>query len=185
VYYSTNAIPRGDGSSYAGRTYMIELSDYFRPDYTPTDEFGHGLFGSAWSADEWNRFYNFMLWCVQLYKRDGFVPYPNSNLNERRLKNEVDVEFIDFMDGWPRNTRVNKKPKLEEVRKILSDAHGGGKPLSANSFHRWIKRYCASNGLILNPHIPPGKYDKSAGEEFYTIATEKDFKPGDNEAKLF
>ncbi len=186
VWYSTNATPKGDGTSYAGRMFTLEFSDYFTPEHTPFVEFGHGMLGSAWDVEEWNRFYNFMLWCVQLYKTDGFVQYPKSNLNERKLKNEVDIEFIDFMDNEvERNKRHEKMKLLESARKIISAANGGGKPLSSHTFHKWIKRYCTGNGLFLNPHIPPGKYDKIGGTEYYTIATTPDFKPGENEPKLF
>lgn len=178
VWLSMNAIPKGgDTSSYAGRMNILEFSDYFTPDHTPFTEFGHGLFSSAWSAEEWQKFYNFMLWCVELYKLQGFIQYPKSNLNERRLKSEVDVEFIDFMDDWERDKREDKKPKLEALRKLLMEANGGGKPLSANGFCRAIKTYCKSKGLFFNPHIPAGKYDKVGGVEYYTIATTPDFVP--------
>ncbi len=61
------------------------------------------------------------------------MPYPKSNFDERRLKSEVDIEFIDYMDTVQRNVRHDKSKLLNDVRKILTEAHGGGKALTSNT----------------------------------------------------
>ncbi len=184
VYYSTNAIPKGAGSSYRGRMHIIEFSDYFTDEHTPFDEFGHGLLGVAWDKDEWNRFYNFMLFCVQQHKSEGLVAYPKSNFDARKMANEVNIEFIDFMDGdqFPRNQRVDKLKILEKFNVVYQQLYS--KKLTPNFFYKWVKQYCTNNSLYFNPH-KLGGYDKSNSTEYYTIATTADFKPIDNEPKLF
>lgn len=196
VYYSTNAIPKGEGGSYTGRMHIIEFSDYFTPTHTPYDEFGHGMLSGAWDNEEWNRFYNFMLFCVQQYKADGLVTYPKSNFDARKMANEVSIEFIDFMDGKIEkdkkaspgtavllNRRVKKIDLLEEFNKDYQNLYGS--KLKPHTFIKWIRQYCQYKGLFFNTHVPPGKYDKSNGIEYYTISTVPDFKPVESEQKLF
>ena len=62
---TSNYIIKGQGASHERRRIEIELKQYYKPDFTPRDEFGHNLY-DEWSADEWNLFDNFMMWCVQI-----------------------------------------------------------------------------------------------------------------------
>lgn len=184
VCISMNAFPKGEGSSNEGRSNVLEFSDFFNQTNTPYKHFGHGFFSSAWDADEWNRFDNFLLWCVQKYKQDCFIKYPKANIEERKLKGEVDEVFIDYLDELPRNTEHNKDEVLEKIRAKLQKAWGGGKPVSSNSLTRWIKRYCKTRGVFFNPHKAEGKRDMrhEKGElvEYITIATTANWKPEEN-----
>lgn len=176
VYYSTNAIPKGEGGSYTGRMHLIEFSDYFTPTHTPYDEFGHGMLSSAWNEVEWNHFYNFMLWCVQLYKSMGLVTYPASNFDARKMASEVNAEFVDFMDSddqFPRDIRTEKLKVLEKFNVIYLSLYS--KKLQPHTFHKWVKQYCKNNNLYFNPHRS-GSFDKANGIEYYTIATTPGFK---------
>lgn len=181
VWYSANGIPKGDGGSYRARMHLLEFSDYFNPEFTPYDEFGHGLFSSAWDQAEWNRFYNFLLWCVQCYKIDGLVQYNDSHFDLRRMTQDTVAEFSDFMESEdvPRNTRLFKNSLLETYNSKIQ------RPLYQNNikphtFVKWVKLYCKLHGLHFNPH-KQGGYDKSNGKEYYSIATTTDYTPKETE----
>ena len=188
VLVSTNFTPKGAGDSYSARMHIIEFSDYFSAKHNPYKEFGHGMFSSAWDDKEWNRFYNFMLGCVVLFKEKGLVPYPNSNFDARKMANEVNAEFIDFMDyrtspasGPEAGENILGKKKLKtdllnEFNKIYQELYS--QKLKPHTFHKWVKQYCKHHGLFFNPH-KSGGFDKSNGHEFYTIATTADFKPNE------
>lgn len=174
VYYSTNFIPKGDGDSYAGRMQIIEFSDYFNKNHTPYNEFEHGFFDESWPVDEWQRFYNFMLFCVSFFKEAGFVQYPNPNFDTRKLVNEVVPEFIDWMmddSKVPKNTRLEKIKLLDDANSSFYVSLYTGK-LKPHTFAKWVKQVCRNKGLQFNPH-KKGNYDKSNSVEYYTIANEE------------
>lgn len=174
VYYNTNFIPKGEGESYKARMHVIEFSDYFNGSFTPYDEFGHGLLDESWGPDEWQRFYNFMLWCVSYYKEAGLMEYPSPNIEARKLVNDVVPEFVDFMDDEsyvPKNTRLKKIDTMTIFNdKVYVPCYN--KRLSAHSFTGWLKRFCSSKGYQLNP-LQKGKHDKSNSIEYITIGTAK------------
>lgn len=175
VYYSTNSIPKGDGGSYRARMHCIEFSDYFNEDHTPFEEFGHSFFSDDWPADEWQRFFNFMVWCVGLYKVKGLVPYPMPNYEKRKLIIEVVPEFIDFMDDRDKvklNERQEKISLLNGYNEIHKQLYGN--MIKPHTFAKWVKQYCKNKGYIFNPK-QKGHFDKSNSTEYYTIA-DADFK---------
>lgn len=176
VYVSTNFIPKGEGSSYSARMHIIEASDYFSDTHSPYDEFGHSLF-TDWDKDEWNRFYNFSLQCVQWHKEEGLVKYPKGNFDVRKLVNDVVPEFIDFMDEPANAARNERLEKITLLDKFNTDLYHGlyNQKLKPHTFHKWVKQYCKIKNLKFNPH-KKGNYDKSNGKEYYLLA-DADYKP--------
>lgn len=172
IYYSTNFIPKGDGESYKSRMSVIEFSDYFNSQHTPYDEFGHGFFDDSWDNDEWQRFYQFMIWCVAYYKENGLVNYPLPNIEARKLINDVVPEFIDFMENTevvPKNQRLVKIDVQEKFNEIYLKAYN--KKITAHSFTAWLKKFCTTKAYKLNPK-QSGKHDKSNSIEYITIGDE-------------
>ncbi len=100
VLISTNSVLSNDTDSHRARKFEIEYSDYFSADYTPVDEFGGNFFEKGWPDDdpEWDRFYNFMLYCVKHYFNNSLSSYTPVNLNERKLLAMMPEEFIEFSD---------------------------------------------------------------------------------------
>lgn len=173
IYYSTNFIPKGEGESYKSRMNVIEFSDYFNSGHTPYDEFGHGFFDDSWDADEWQRFYNFMVWCVAYHKENGLVEYPFPNISQRKLINDVVPEFIDFIeddDLVPKNIRTAKLGVFEKFNVIYFQLYN--KRLTSHMFTIWLRKFCEVKGYKLNPK-QGGKPDKSNSVEYITIANDK------------
>lgn len=171
VWYSANGIPKGEGGSYRARMHILEFSDFFTPEYTPYDHFGHGLFSNSWDANEWNAFYSFMLWCVCCYKGNGLVEYPASNLNERRLTMFVSPEFIDIIENlelMPRDKKFDKAQAYNAYNELLKQ--NNEKISSSKSFLRATQEYCKAKGLYFNPH-KGGKRDSSNSIDWYTLST--------------
>ena len=54
---------------------------------------------SDWDEDEWKKFDNFMTRCIQFYLNEGLVSYETVNLDEKKLINDTNQDFIDFMDS--------------------------------------------------------------------------------------
>jgi hypothetical protein len=74
----------------------FKFTNFFNLNNTPFKVFGHSLF-EDWDSREWNRFYNFVFYCVDLYHADGLnqIPYDKSKDNYRAVFNN-DVVFAEF-----------------------------------------------------------------------------------------
>jgi hypothetical protein len=170
----TNYSLMGDTSSYRRRQHIIEFCDYFNDEYTPKDEFNHRFF-IDWDEDEWNRFYNFMILCVQLYKKNGLVPFPAQNVKMNKLIFEAGEEFIDWMDEMfigskeqkpIRPLERNKKDELFEGFK--NDVKRWSKLENSNKFTNWVKLWADMRGYHM-------QIDKS-GRTYYWTFIEKTVK---------
>lgn len=94
---STNYTIKGQGASFEDRLFEVEFSDHYNEKHKPLDDFGKRLFDD-WDAEEWNRFDNFMLECVELYLKEGLVDYKPINLERRKLLDETSPEFVEFAE---------------------------------------------------------------------------------------
>lgn len=98
--FSTNYMLNIKGNHGKRRTRVFEFSNYFGAHRTPVDEFNHLLF-DEWDADEWNRFYNLMFFCVSLYLSAGIKEVKQSlSLKKKQLKNQFGEEFLNYLEDW-------------------------------------------------------------------------------------
>jgi hypothetical protein len=142
ISITTNYTVKGEGSSHLRRVFEVEMAGYFNDQNTPEDEFGHLLF-SDWCDEEWERFDNYMLRCVQYYLNNGLVESKTINLSERKLRNETSNEFIEFMDSfeWSRDKRWIKT-ELKDLYVEENQDLKFAKWFTTNKFNKWLKLYC-------------------------------------------
>lgn len=103
------------------RFYEYKFTDFFNIDNTPLNVFGHSLFDD-WDADEWNRYYNFVYYCVSCYLNDGLqrIAYDKAKDNYRAIfSNDVILnEFeriFQIVKDAPVGFNVSDFLKLYEV----------------------------------------------------------------------
>ena len=101
--FTTNYTINLVGNHAKRRAQVVEFSNFFHPQNTPLQYFGHQLFDD-WDDDEWNRFYNLLFECVQLYMIGG-VPqkYASESLKKKQIKNSYGEEFLDFFEDIEKN----------------------------------------------------------------------------------
>ncbi len=85
-----------DDASTNRRFFEFKFTDFFNINNTPLDVFGHLLFND-WDNQEWNRFYNFVYYCVGSYLNDGLerIPYNKKEDNFKAVFNN-DVLLNEF-----------------------------------------------------------------------------------------
>lgn len=86
----------------------FKFTDYFNLENKPYEVFGHTLFDD-WDGTEWNRFYNFIYYCVGLYLKHG-------------------VKRIDYdksEDNFIANFSNGSLDEFERVFNIVKDNIGG------------------------------------------------------------
>lgn len=146
IIITTNYTINGEGGSFEARKHELELSAYFNSNYTPEDKFGHRLF-DQWDKNEWARFDNFMIQCIQYYLQHGLVKQKHKNLELRKMIGETSTEFYEWCkDG---NLRLNYRWNNVECFNAFVEANNDYKnKLTQKTFKRWIKTYCNFSKLI-------------------------------------
>jgi hypothetical protein len=158
---TSNYVIQGTGASHERRRIEIELKQYYKPSFSPRDEFGHNLYDD-WTPEEWNLFDNFMMWCVQQYLLHGVAKPVNKNLSLKKLKNAVPENFIEWFKYKEilHNEYYELGAICNEFRSIDHDSI----KVTNRKISGWIKEYCnywswdyftktTSNGahFIINP----------------------------------
>jgi len=143
ILLSTNYTIKGEGDSFKDRMFEVEFSDHYNAKNKPIDEFGH-LFFDDWDENEWNRFDNFMVECLQLYMEEGLIEYNRINVGEKKLLLETSPEFLEFMNGsFVVSREYDKEILYDQFRSHLGyDNDIFGKcPVKKNTFTKFLKTY--------------------------------------------
>jgi len=145
ILITTNYTIGGVGGSFERRKFEAELSAHFGSHHTPLDEFGHMLFDD-WNNEEWNRFDNFMVDCLQYYLKLGLVKCGYKNLDIRKFIKDTSNEFYEWTidKNIPLNTRFNRSEKFEEFIKEYPDMKNIWK-LSQKRFVVWLTSFATFN----------------------------------------
>lgn len=154
VLISTNSVMANDSDSYRARKFEIEFSDYFSADYTPFHEFDQLLFDQGWTPEdpEWDKFYSFMIYCIQFYLESGLLEYEQKNLKERKLLDTVPEEFLDFandyLSGFQSGDRIFKDEVYEKfIEKNKIFAPNGKKAISQRTTSKFLSAILKFNNV--------------------------------------
>ena len=140
VVITTNYTIGGVGGSFDRRKFEVELSSYFGSHHTPLDEFGHMLF-EEWDDNEWLKFDNFMINCLQFYLRNGLIKHEFHNLDTRKFIKNTNHDFYEWTldsESITLNTRYNKS---DLYNKFLNDYPDYKRWLTQKRFTIWLNIY--------------------------------------------
>ena len=93
------------GGSQRDRILEFELSTYFNSNHSPEKEYGIWL-GRDFDSKEWMYYDNFMCFCSFIFHRHGIIEPKSINLEQRKLMNETNPHFLDFMDDCTKNLQT-------------------------------------------------------------------------------
>jgi hypothetical protein len=97
--FTTNYTINYAGGHGKRRVKVIEFSSFFNHKNTPLDFFGGKALFNDWDNDEWNRFYNYMIECVQIYLEAGIPALDNSTtINRKNIKLNFTEDFLDYFE---------------------------------------------------------------------------------------
>ncbi len=134
---TTNDMVSGEGDSHARRKFEIEIAPHYSAQYTPVDEFGLEFFND-WEAEEWNRFDNLMINCVQLFLTGGLKFTAPININRRKLLQETSDSFVEFCDALDRNYTYYKKDIYDS---FLLESGNNESRFTFDRFKKWLTKY--------------------------------------------
>lgn len=146
IVITTNYTIKGQGGSFDARKHELELSSYFNSSYSPRDKFGHMLFDD-WTTDEWCRFDNFMIQCVQYYLKNGLQKQKHKNLEVRKYIGETCQDFHEWtQEGFlALETRHGNN---DTFNKFLNEYPDYKSKLTIKTFKKWVKLYAANNNYF-------------------------------------
>ena len=165
IVVSTNYGLKGVSDSHKGRQYEMEFLPYFSVSKTPSMVLGKQLFGSNFNNEEWNLFYNFMIYCVRFYFKKvnetnhyTIPEYQSATMLDKKLLTSTSVEFIEYVKNIP----INEIHKTNEIyENYLSYASADKKDVTSIKFAKWLKVYCEINNLIVEYKNGKDIYQKS------------------------
>jgi len=180
-YISTNYTLRTEGDSSRGRMHVIEFSDFFNADNTPLKYFNKRFFDD-WDALEYNRFYNFLISCVQYFLKHGLVEFPLQNYNERKLLAfPYGQDLIDYIqDVWKPEVK-EEYDQHEKMSDFLKHFPKHDK-MTIQSFTKFLRAWAELNDMVMNPHTQNQKdtrYKKNGITYVYFVKLEDaNYTPG-------
>ena len=159
IAITTNYAIKGAGNSFARRKWELELHQHYTKSYTPQDEFGKLFFGD-WDSDEWCFFDNYMIYCLQLYLKEGLIQSEFVNLKIRQLSAETSHDFIEWcglLEGQEENQKlyIGVQIKKNEMYFDFINEYPDYGPkskmtISRQRFYKWLHAYC-----VYKTGVPP------------------------------
>lgn len=140
IAITTNYAIKGSGRSHDRRRHEIEASQYYSEGFTPKDEFGRELFDD-WEEEDFNKFDNYMISCLQLYFEHGLVKQDSANMEARHFIAETSYDFYNYMENQYSglNKRMDKKAEYSKFITAYPDYMRNG--FTQNKFTIWIKKW--------------------------------------------
>lgn len=145
ILITSNYAIKGSSSSHRRRRYELEVAPYFSNRFTPIDHFKHRFF-IDWDAEQWGRFDNYMIYCLQSFLSTGLAQEVSINLNLKRLIQETNRDFITWItakhqskEGLPA-LPVSKEDFKEGFCNVFPDYNG---KLTTAKFTQWILRWAS------------------------------------------
>ena len=135
LYLTTNHAISGEGASFKDRQSFMAFSDFYNEDHKPVDDFGVNFF-SEWDNEQWNLFLQpdgqLASCCISAAcakdgaaRNAGIVEPPMENIEQRRLRQIIGEDFIQWADAAfaPTTKKIPSIRKLNQkwIRKELFD----------------------------------------------------------------
>lgn len=149
---ATNYLVTGPGgSSDRRRRYEYEVANHYDDKYTPEKEFGNRFFGRHWDKNEWDKFYHFMMYCVQAYLINGLVNAEPLNIGDARILNKCRPEIYEYIETFIEYDKwIDKRlfqSNFEEIYPdFLDSSHSWKKCLTAFAIEKGAKLELKSTG---------------------------------------
>jgi len=158
AFTSNHAISRFYGS-LRRRIQFCGFSDYYHSanpeiglqENSPKIEFGRNLLFD-YKEEDMNKFYNFMLQCVQLYLKYGLIEADMGDIEKRQKENKIGMDFIDWADNYFED-RLDQEISKEEAFIKYKDSlskYGSGY-VKKNTFTKKLIWWCEIRGYEYNP----------------------------------
>lgn len=166
ILLSSNYLIKGDGgNSDLRRRHEFEIANHYNKDSTPEMEFGKRFFSKDWGEDQWNKFYYFMMTCLQDYLANGLIEVDSINLEKTKVISKSCPEFVSYAEGF---FKINEWMDKRAFQKEFEGYYPHVKLDSPHRFTKWVTDYSIDKGYEYKSH--------SSGGEYHFILQKKEMK---------
>jgi hypothetical protein len=147
IIITTNYAIKGNGNSNNRRRWELEFKQFYNMSFTPEQDFGRMLFAS-WDKEDWIKFDNYMIGCLQLFLTRGLVTSSFNNIETRKFISETDHSFYewimdklrdDALDPIIPNIKISKSQLFNNFVEEYPDfSVRGRQSLSQQKFYKWL-----------------------------------------------
>lgn len=172
---SSNKTIKMDGASSRDRSIEFELAEHYNDKFQPQDEFKHWFFRD-WNKDEWYKFDNFMMYCINYFLKNGLIQAKEINLQKRKLIDQTCAEFIEFINAKEivANTKYNRDEWHEDFLKSYPDLKEDKYKKLMKTFTSYLKIYAANSNKF--DKLETGKHLTRSNNTNYVLFTLKAIK---------
>ncbi|MEO6546561.1 MAG: DUF5906 domain-containing protein [Ferruginibacter sp.] len=153
ILFTTNYAIRGSSSSHLRRRYELEIAEFFSHKNRPIDHFGRRFFVD-WDDAEWLAFDNYMVNCLQTHLRDGLPEEITINLGRKRLLQETNRDFIEWVERRNTANPFTANPETPITKEGLFNEFISSYPdfikLTQTKFTKWLKRWGIDANIIVD-----------------------------------
>jgi len=149
IVIPTNYVIKGNGESDKRRQYEMKLFSYYNSKERPIDDFKRHFF-IDWCEADYNKFYNFMLWCVKNYLKkvninNGYeLPdYESKNLPILKIIELTSEKFYDYASLL----EINKEYVYADI--YDNYINETGENITRLKFTKFLQIYAEYNKLTL------------------------------------
>ncbi len=142
---TSNSVVDGGGNTNERRQFIIEFAPYYKDlqkaGYTEPLRYEHGCTffdDNDWNTSDWNKFYSFMVHCVQFYHQSGLSFYKPKNVNRNKLLQTTSIDFAQWVTA--KNIELNQWHNTSEFFTDYKET-SGDIDLKQRTFTAMIKQY--------------------------------------------
>jgi hypothetical protein len=146
ILICSNIILDCTGTTRKRRQFIIELAPFYSSKIlTGIEEpiiqiHGCRFFTIEWDEEEWNRFYWYMIDCLQLYLSRGLVFVPAINVTENRSRQIIGDEFFNWAKAqqFEQSQEYQTQELFEEYRNLFEK---GNEKFTQRTFSNKLKAF--------------------------------------------
>lgn len=138
IVITTNYVINGAGGSHDRRRHEVEFHQHYNAKHQPKDEFGKYFFDD-WNTEEWIRFDNFVIKCIQYYLSEGLFQVVSDNADKKRFIQNTCTEFFEFIEE--ENILIEQQYYTSDILQEFIRENRKMDKLSTKMFMGWVKSY--------------------------------------------
>jgi len=149
IIITSNYPLKGTSKSHLRRRFELEVSSHYNSVTTIVKEFGHRFFYD-WTPEEWNKFDNYFIECIQSFLRSGLCENENVNLAKSRVVAESNKDFVYWIEKQALPIVITKDEFIDKFTNEFPDYKIGKRAITQTTFTRWLKKWCDYKGKYVD-----------------------------------
>jgi len=155
---NTNFILDAEGATNERRMKEVEFEPHYNATFTPEDEFKE-LFFHSWDSDNWLKFDNLMMWCVQSFIEKGFVDpaIKSKNKSVRLFLQKYGEDTLEWIENLPDGEELRKLDQFKEYKNDVGETMKH--KITSMQFYKALELVSSASDIIIDVEF--GRDEKS------------------------